>query len=57
MMASTMIPKEKASRSPRCANCRGMNRSTARIDARRGKPEKLVFAARTRMIAVAAWTR
>ena len=34
---STITPFENTSRSPRLANCRGMNRSRARIDESRGK--------------------
>ena len=53
-MARATIPVLKASRSPRCANWRGMNRSVAMIDASRGNPLKAVFAARMRMTAVVA---
>ena len=34
---STITPFENTNRSPRLANCRGMNRSRARMDERRGK--------------------
>src|ERR687892_430697 len=57
-LASTVsdsTPFENTSRSPRFRNCDGMNRSRARIDARRGKSWYAVFAARTRIAAVSAW--
>ena len=53
MSASVMIPFEKASRSPRAENCRGMNRSFASMPARRGKSAKAVFAASTKTANVA----
>ena len=53
---STITPFEKTSRSPRLANWRGMNRSRARIDDRRGKSWYDVFAARIRIAAVKNWT-
>ena len=52
-----MIPFENARRSPRLANCRGMNRSRARNDARRGKSAKLVLAARIRISIVTPWMK
>ena len=52
-----MMPFEKASRSPRFPNWRGMNRSRARNEASRGKSAKLVLAARIRMSIVTPWTR
>ena len=52
-----MIPFENASRSPRFANWRGMNRSRARNEASRGKSAKLVLAARIRISMVTPWTR
>ena len=54
--ASATMPVLNASRSPRCANWRGMKRSVAMIDASRGNPLNAVFAARMRMIAVVACT-
>ena len=51
------MPFEKASRSPRFANWRGMNRSRARNEASRGKSAKLVLAARMRMSIVTPWIR
>ena len=53
--ARRMIPQLNASRSPRNANWRGMNPSWARIAASRGNALKLVFTARNRISAVAAW--
>ena len=50
--ASTTMPFEKTSRSPRFMNWLGMNRSRARIDERRGKSWYAVFAARMRIAAV-----
>ena len=55
--ASTMIPYENASRSPRIANWRGMWPSPARMASRRGKALKLVFAARKSSSAVKIWNR
>ena len=55
IVASTMMPHEKARRSPRNENWRGMNPSSARMAASRGKALKLVLTARKRMRAVAAW--
>ena len=55
--ASTMIPYENASRSPRSANWRGMWPSPARIASSRGKALKLVLAARNSSRAVKAWNR
>ena len=52
-----MTPLEKTSRSPMLAIWWGMYPSRARIDARRGKPVKALFAARTNITIVAAWTR
>ena len=51
------MPFENTNRSPRFANCRGKNRSRASKLDSRGKSAKAVFAARTRIAAVAAWTR
>ena len=51
--ARPMMPLLKTSRSPRLANWRGMNPSRARIDDRRGKSAKLVWAATTRIAMVA----
>ncbi len=48
----TITPFEKTSRSPRFMNWRGMKRSRARIDDRRGKSWYAVFAARIRIEAV-----
>ncbi len=53
----TMTPFENTRRSPRLANWRGMNRSRARIDERRGKSWYDVFAARTRIAVVKNWTK
>ena len=53
MSDSATIPVVNASRSPRKANWRGRNPSRARKEERRGKSAKLVFAASTRMSAVA----
>ena len=50
------MPFENASRSPWLASWRGKNLSRAMIEAKRGKSENAVFAARTRIIVVAAWT-
>ena len=55
MSESATIPVVKASRSPRKANWRGRKPSRARKEERRGKSAKLVFAASTRMSAVATW--
>ena len=51
-IASARMPNEKARRSPRNANWRGMKRSSASTDARRGNPVNPVLAASARMIAV-----
>ncbi len=55
MPASRTMPLLNASRSPRLCSWRGRNRSWARIEASVGKPLKAVFAASTRIAAVAAW--
>ena len=55
--ASVMIPYEKASRSPRSANWRGMCPSPARIASSRGNALKLVLAARNSSVAVKTWNR
>ena len=52
-----MIPQEKARRSPRNPNWRGMYSSLARIAASLGNALKLVLTARNRISAVAAWKR
>jgi hypothetical protein len=49
------IPELNARRSPLRANCRGKKPSRARIEERRGKSAKLVFAARMRMPIVENW--
>ena len=51
-VASITMPQEKASRSPRKENWRGMKPSWARIAPRRGKALKLVLTARKRIRAV-----
>ena len=56
-VARATIPQEKARRSPRNPNWRGMYSSWARIAASRGKALKLVLTARKRISAVAAWKR
>ena len=50
------MPLENTSRSPRRANWRGRKPSSAKMEARMGKPLKAVFAARTRIAAVKPWT-
>ena len=50
------MPFENTRRSPWLANCRGTNRSRARIDDSRGKSAYEVLAASTRMSMVAPWT-
>ncbi len=50
---SPMMPLEKTSLSPRFMNWRGIRPSRASTEASRGKPVKLVLAARTRMAMVA----
>ena len=52
--ASTMIPLENTRRCPRTVSLRGRNESSATKLTRKGKPVKLVFAARIRIRAVAA---
>ena len=56
MVASTMIPFENTSRSPRFVNWRAKNRSRASSAANRGKPWNDVFAARTSTASVRIWT-
>ena len=46
------MPLENASRSPLVWNCRGRNRSWARIELSTGKPLNAVLQARIRMIPV-----
>src|SRR2546426_649085 len=55
--ATAKIPVLKARREPTSAKCRGMKRSFASTDARRGKPVKPVFAASKRMTAVVSCTK
>ncbi len=55
--ASTTIPLEYASRSPRVCSWRGRNPSRARIEPSTGKPLKAVFAASTRIRPVTTETR
>ena len=55
MSERATMPVVNARRSPRNANWRGRKPSRARNEERRGKSAKLVFAARTRMSAVATW--
>ena len=47
--ARNTMPLENANRSPRVWNCRGRNRSCARIDPNTGKPLKAVLQASTRI--------
>ena len=54
--ASSRIPLEKTSRWPRTVSLRGRNESSATKLTRKGKPVKLVLAARMRISAVAAWS-
>ena len=51
------MPLLNASRSPRVCSWRGRKPSRARIEASTGKPLKAVFAARIRMIPVAAMVK
>ena len=53
----TMMPLEKARRSPRWESWRGRNSSRARTLARTGNPLKAVLAARTRISPVTVATR
>ena len=50
------MPLLNASRSPRRVSCLGRKRSSARIEARIGKPLNAVFAAIARMSVVEIWT-
>ena len=52
-----MTPFEKTSRSPIIDIWCGIYPSRARIEARRGKPLKLLLAARIKITMVAPWTR
>ncbi len=52
--ASTTMPLEKTSRSPRVCSCRGAYRSCARIEPSTGNPLNAVFAASTSTSAVNA---
>ena len=52
-VARTMIPLEKTSRWPRTVSMRGRKESSATKLTRKGKPVKLVLAARIRISAVA----
>ena len=54
---SSRMPVENARRSPRKANWRGMNPSSARTAARRGNAANEVLAARNSSSAVNAWNR
>ena len=54
--ASTMMPLENTSRSPRLASWVGMKRSWARIEPMLGNALNAVLAASTRISAVVAWT-
>src|SRR5487761_1716030 len=53
--AKTIIPLENTSLWPRTVKGRGRKESSATKLTRNGKPVKLVFAARIKMSAVAAW--
>ena len=54
---SNRIPLEKTNRSPRVYSCLGRWLSRARIEASMGNPLNAVFAASTRIAAVAVWNR